>query len=147
MSVLKKLKKHSLESLLALGIFAGSALAPSQDAKLQFNSVAKAEDAETSKTESLPHYLKDITVPSDPVENLFEKWRIYRSLSVKYPTDQNPAFINESIEVKKNILGKDVTLTFVGYVKHGDDIVHYTVNGTEKLSLADFELVVKDQTN
>lgn len=146
MSILKNLKKHSLESLLALGIFAGiGATSPGSSSYIGQN-IAFAQDSdENEKPKEVPHYLKNVDCPEDPVVKLFEKWRVYDSLTSKYPTnDGGTTFLNESIIVNTAILGKKVKMTFVGYVKKDDKIFRYANDGIEILSQKEFDVVVKD---
>ncbi len=144
MSLIKIIKQHSLEGFLALGILTGASTLPNN---YSFGpKTAYGQELGEDETANIAHYLKNIDCPQDPVLRLFEKWRVYNSLSSKYPSAQKGInMLNESIVLKKDILGKEVTLTFAGYIKKENQVFRYTNDNIETLTETEFESVVNDQ--
>ncbi|MBI4142165.1 hypothetical protein HY484_04525 [Candidatus Woesearchaeota archaeon] len=134
---------HKLRDITLKGILAGAILAGTATTPALFTKPAQAQETQKKTT---PHYLQGIESPTDPVKKLFEKERVYDSISLKYLRERTP-FINESIQVQQEILGKNITLTFVNYVNKGNHIANYTANGIEKLTPAEFDIVVQDHIN
>ncbi|MBI4140922.1 hypothetical protein HY485_03745 [Candidatus Woesearchaeota archaeon] len=135
MRLLHKLREKTLQGILAGAILAGSAS--------MFPAIQQQARAQETVQSSRAHYLQGIDVPDDPVKKLFEKERVYNSIKGTY-SRQRPPIINESIQIKQTILGKNVTLTFVNYVNKGDHVVHYTSNGMQRLTYPEFQAVVQD---
>src|SRR3989344_4543633 len=132
MGLLKIIHQNSLNKILALGILSGAYGASTGE--LPFVSAGYAQAAEeklgedkaaagpnqVTQTASLPHYLRGVDCPSDPVLKIFEKWRVYNSLSSKYTQKRSLNLLNDSITVEKEIYGKKVVFPFVNYVDKGD---------------------------
>lgn len=139
MSPLHKLANKTFRRFLAGAILAGSTLLPSSIQQIQ-------AQEEVQKQQSLPHYLQGIDSPKDPVEKILEKERVYNAVKSTYSRERAP-IINGSIQVQKQILGKNSILTFVNYVDKGDHVVHYTSKGLQNLTQAEFRTVIQDHTN
>lgn len=134
MSLLQKLRNKTLSGMLAGAILAGT----------YTSSYAQQAPTASTQQSNVPHYLQGIDVPQDPVKKLFEKERVYKAVAPQYSA-LGMNYINDSITVKKNILGKEVTMTFVGYVRKGNQITHYTTGSVTVLDEGAFERVVQDQ--
>jgi nicotinamide mononucleotide adenylyltransferase len=99
------------------------------------------------KCKCIPHYLEGVKSPADPLENMIEKARVYKSMEAKYPHKTTKPPINGSIEVRKKIKGEEVVLIFPNYVRQKDGKVrHYHAAGMDTYSAKEFQCVVRDQT-
>ena len=86
--------------------------------------------------------------PTDPLEKMLEKERMYRSLRTKYPPKPRQIKINGSVEVKRKIHGVDVLMVFPNYVKQKDGKVrHYHATGVDTYTSPEFQCIIEDHVN
>lgn len=150
LSKAKFVKKMKYSGIAALVLGAGLALAPNC-ASLASNAGSTAQAAEAveysrPKNMCTPHYLEGVKRPVDPVENMVEKYRVYKTMKMKYPSSTTTV-INGSIEEKQKIHGVDATLIFPNYVRQKDGTVrHYHAASVipDIYSAKEFQCVVED---
>lgn len=104
-----------------------------------------AEHQQAKVEHCVPHYLEGLKTPTDRVENMYEKDRVYRSLLNKYPEDPMAINISESIELERKILGTNVKLIFPNYIKQANGSVrHYHAAGIDTYTAKEFQCIVED---
>ncbi len=100
--------------------------------------------AKADTRECTPHYLSGIRSPKDPLENMLEKDRVYRSTIYKYPEEPTVTVINGSMETEREIHGVKVKLIFPNYIKTEKGVTHYHAAGIDTYTQKEFECMVED---